>query len=143
MPRKYGESTTMKNTKFKPGNPGRPNGSRNKVTQAVEALLDGDAEALTRKAIEKAKDGDMVALRLCLDRLCPPRKDRHIELDLPKADTSSGVTKAHSAVLDAMAQGEITPDEANTIAGILEAKRRSIETHELEARISKLEHEKD
>jgi hypothetical protein len=38
--------------------------------------LDGEAEALTRKAIERALEGDTTALRLCLDRLLPPRKDR-------------------------------------------------------------------
>src|SRR5215211_4292561 len=60
------------------GNPsGRPPGSRNKTTLAVDALLDGEAETLTRKAIELAKAGDLVALRLCLDRICPPRKGRH------------------------------------------------------------------
>jgi hypothetical protein len=56
------------------GNPaGRPKGSRNKTTLAIEALLEGEAEALTRKAIERALEGDMAALRLCMDRLAPPR----------------------------------------------------------------------
>ena len=67
---------------FKPGtsgNPsGKPAGARNKTTLAVEALLDGEAEYLTRKAIELAKAGDMAALRLCLDRIVPARKDRHV-----------------------------------------------------------------
>ena len=61
---------------FKPGqsgNPlGRPKGARNRATIAAEALLDGEAEALTRKAIELALDGDTTALRLCLERLMPP-----------------------------------------------------------------------
>ena len=56
-------------TRFQPGqsgNPkGRPPGSRNKTTMAVEGLLDGDAEAITRKAIEKAKGGDATMIRLC------------------------------------------------------------------------------
>jgi Family of unknown function (DUF5681) len=59
------------------GNPaGRPRGSRNKTTMAAEALLDGEAEGITRKAIEKALEGDMGALRLCLERVLPPRRDR-------------------------------------------------------------------
>jgi Family of unknown function (DUF5681) len=46
------------------GNPaGRPKGSRNKATLAVEALLDGEAEEITRKAIELAKKGDLAAIR--------------------------------------------------------------------------------
>lgn len=49
---------------FKKGNPGRPKGARNKVTLAVEALLDGEAEDLTRKAVELAQEGNTTALRL-------------------------------------------------------------------------------
>src|SRR5687768_16932362 len=61
------------------GNPdGRPKGSRNATTLAVESLLDGEAEALTRKAVELAIAGDIAALRLCLDRVLPPRKDRPV-----------------------------------------------------------------
>ena len=67
-------------TQFKPGqsgNPdGRPKGARNATTMALEALLDGQANALTQKAIDLALTGDMAALRLCLDRILPPRKDR-------------------------------------------------------------------
>ncbi len=70
--------------KGKSGNPnGRPQGSRNKATLAIEELLDGEAEGLTRKAVELAMEGDTTALRLCLDRLCPPRKDRPVSFDLP------------------------------------------------------------
>ena len=80
-----------KDTRFKKGNPGRKLGSRNKATVAVEALLDGEAEKLTRKAIEMALAGDTVAMRLCLDRLCPPRRTRPIELELPKVETAGDV----------------------------------------------------
>src|SRR3954464_4467798 len=65
------------------GNPkGRPKGSRNKTTLLVEALLEGEADTIVRKLIEKAKDGDSTALRLCLNRLLPPRRDRPIVFDL-------------------------------------------------------------
>jgi hypothetical protein len=48
---------------------GNPKGSRHRATLAAEALLDGDAEALTRKCVEMALAGDATAMRLCLDRL--------------------------------------------------------------------------
>ena len=48
---------------FPKGNAGRPKGARNKVTVAVESLLDGEGEGLTRKAIELAMKGDTTALR--------------------------------------------------------------------------------
>lgn len=126
--------------KGKSGNPdGRPQGSRNKATIALEGLLDGQAEALTQKAVELALDGDMAALRLCLERIIPPRKSRPIEIELPPVETAGDITLAQGVVIAAMAKGDITPDEANTVAGVLEAKRRSIETAELEKRIHTLE----
>lgn len=132
-----------KDTKFKKGrsgNPrGKPKGARNKSTLAAEALLDGEAEAITRKAIERALEGDMAAIRLCLERILPAVKSRPIEIDLPLVETAEDITAAHGAVIAAMARGEITPDDASDISGVLEARRRAIETVELEARVSELE----
>ena len=122
------------------GNPaGRREGSRNKATIALESLLDGQAEALTQKAVDLALGGDIAALRLCLERILPPRKSRPIEIDLPPVETADDIAAAHGAVIAAMARGEITPDDAGTIAGVLEARRRTIETVDLEARIIALE----
>jgi hypothetical protein len=78
------------------GNPsGRPRGARNKATLAVEALLDGEAEVLTRRAIERAKEGDSVALRLCLERILPPRKDRPVSFALPKIESAADGFRGH------------------------------------------------
>ncbi|MFP6732272.1 MAG: hypothetical protein VB959_00345, partial [Rhodospirillales bacterium] len=89
--------------------------------------------------IEKAKEGDMAAIRLCLERILPTIKSRPIEIDLPPVETAEDITAAQGTVIAAMARGEITPDDASTVAGVLEAKRRAIETVELEARLSELE----
>ena len=79
------------------GNPsGKPKGSLNRVTLAIQSLLDGEGEELTRKAIELAKDGDLTALKLCLERICPPRKSRPISIDLPDVKTSEGVSLAQT-----------------------------------------------
>lgn len=124
------------------GNPdGRPKGARNTATLAAEALLDGEAEAITRKAIERALEGDMTAIRLCLERILPAIKSRHIEIDLPPVETAQDIQAAQGAVIAAMARGEITPDDASTVAGVLEARRRALETVELEKRIDALEKE--
>jgi hypothetical protein len=115
---------------FRPGesgNPaGRPRGARNRSTIAAELLLEGEAEALTRKAIELALAGDTTALRLCMERLVPPRKDRLIEFVLPPVTSADDAAKAISAVLTAVAEGRITPAEAATVAGLIEACRRAI-----------------
>ena len=131
---------TTKWAKGQSGNvKGKPKGSLNKVTLAIQSLLDGEGEALTRKAIELAKDGDMPALKLCLDRICPPRKSRPINIDLPDVSTGEGVSAAQAVIVRVVAEGEITPDEGSTLSSILEARRKSIETADIETRLGKLE----
>jgi hypothetical protein len=97
-------------SKFKTGqsgNPGgRPKGSLNKATLASQALLEGEAEALTRKVVELAKNGNPMALRLCLERLLPPRKDRPITFDLPSLEGLEDLPQALKAILEAVARGE-------------------------------------
>jgi hypothetical protein len=147
MPKSHAKTTKKQNRQgFKPGksgNPnGRPEGSRNKATLALDALFDEEGEAITRKAIEKALEGDTVALRLCLERICPPRKSRPITLVMPTIETAKDVTEAQGTVIGAMAAGDITPDDANVVSGVLEAKRRSLETVEFETRLTALENQK-
>ena len=86
---------------FKPGksgNPsGKPKGARNKTTVAMEKLLDDDAATITSKAIELAKNGELTALRLCLERIIPPRKDRPVNFDMPEIKTPSDALLAATA----------------------------------------------
>ena len=96
---------------------------------AIESLLEGEGEALTRKAIELAKAGDMAALRLCLERILPARKDRPVQFELPPVNNSAG----------AVATGEITPGEAFEVSRIIEAFTETLKVNELEFRIAALE----
>ena len=117
------ENTGKEQRGFPPGvsgNPnGRPKGSRNKTTLAVEALLEGEAEALTRKAIERALEGDATALRLCLDRLAPARRDRPAPFDMPALKEAADARDAFAAIIAATAEGELTPSEAATITKLI------------------------
>ncbi len=81
----------------------------------------------------------MLAIRICLDRIIPIRKSRPISINLPDTKTAVGVADAQSTVVKTVAEGEITPEEGKVLADILEARRRSIETQEHEARLKKLE----
>jgi hypothetical protein len=122
------------------GNPaGKPKGARHATTMAAEALLDGEAETLTRKAIEVAIAGDGVALRLCLERILPARKSRRVEFHLPTLDTAADLPLAYSAVVAAMSAGELSPDEALIISNVFEGKRKALETVDHEARLAALE----
>jgi hypothetical protein len=136
---------TAKSTKkhgFQPGksgNPaGRPAGSRNKATLAIEALLDGEAEALTRKAVGMALEGDTVALRLCMDRICPPRKDSPISFKMPPVNNVSDAASVMRSVMEEVAMGSISPGEAKAVSEVLECYRRLVETSEFEHRLKEL-----
>ena len=139
--RKNGANTDPRNPDgtFAQGNPGRPAGSRNAVTRAVEELLQGEAEGLTRKAVDMALEGDTTALRLCLERIAPTRKDAPVQFDLPDLDTAEDAMSAAKAVLRAVSTGEVTPVEGATVMGLVESFRRALETNELEKRITALE----
>jgi hypothetical protein len=106
---------------------------------AVEALLDGEAKAIARKAVEKALEGDMAALRLCLERLLPPRRDRPIAFDLPNIQSVSDALNASSAVLTACAAGTLSPGEAVEVMGLISTHVRMLEMTEIEARLTALE----
>lgn len=124
---------------FGKGNPGKRHGIRHKTTLAIQALLDGEGEALTRKAVEMALAGDTVALRLCLERLAPPRKDAPVRFDLPPMQGAANAAAAMGAILAGVARGDLTPGEGSAIAGLVEGYRKALETTELETRIKALE----
>ena len=124
------------------GNPaGRPAGSRNKATIAAQALLDGEAEAVARKAIELAKEGQMAAVRLVMDRICPPRKDRPVSFALPKLEQASDAVAAASAIVDAVASGDLTPSEAAELSRVVGAYATTLEVADFDARLRRLEAE--
>jgi hypothetical protein len=135
-------ATKARGRPFEPGNRGKPKGTRHKVTMAVEALLEGEAERLTRKAIEKALEGDLTALRLCLDRICPVRRDRPVAFELPTLRSTSDAVLAMSAVTAGIAEGEITPSEAGELSKLVDVYTRTLLATELEARVANLEKRK-
>ena len=128
---------------FKPGqsgNPkGKPKGARNHATRLVLSLMENGAKEITETIIDAAKGGDLAAARLVLERLAPPMRERPISVDLPSTDSADGIAAAQGVILQAVATGELLPGEGETLAGIVETRRKALETLELEARITALE----
>ena len=130
---------TTRGRPFAKGNTGRPRGSLNKATVAAQALFDGEAEALTRKVVELALEGNMTALRLCLERICPPRKERPLAVELPDIESAAELPKLTSAILAAVGRGELEPGQAAALAALVAHHGKVLELAELERRISALE----
>lgn len=119
------------------GNPvGRPRGIKDKRT-SIRELLKPHAKDLIDKAVSLALDGNTIALRLCLDRLIPPLKQRDEPITLKLAGTT--LTENGLSVINALSKGEITPSEANSFLQAIVAQTRITEMDEIEARLTKLE----
>ena len=122
------------------GNPaGRSRGSTNRATRAAALLLDGEAEALTRKAIELALAGDATALRLCLDRTVAPRRDRPVEVALPAIDSAADLLAAIKAIAGAVRGGTVSAAEALALSQMIETFLRAIDASDFEMRLRYLE----
>jgi hypothetical protein len=118
---------------------GRPAGSRNSATLACEALLEGQAEALTQKAVEMGLGGDTVALKICIDRIYPARKDRPVGFALPPITSARDAADIAAAVAEAVAAGQITPSEAVEIGKVIEICVKAYQVAELDDRVAPIE----
>ncbi len=128
--------------RFEKGNvlgTGRPKGSLNKSTRALNEMASEGIEDLLRVVKESAADGDMRAASIVLARAWPVRRGSPVEIDLPPIDTAGGVVQAQAALIAAVAQGELTAEEAASLSALLENQRRAIDTHDLERRLEALE----
>jgi Family of unknown function (DUF5681) len=126
--------------KGRSGNPnGRPKGSRNAATLACEGLFEGQAEALTQKAIQMALEGDTVALKICLDRICPVQKSRPVRFALPPINNARDAADLMAAVVEAVAAGQVTPDEAAEIGKVIDAYVRAYQTAEMNEPSTRIE----
>lgn len=108
----------------------------------VEQLLDGEAEDIARKAIELAKGGNTVAMRLVLERLLPPRRDRPVSFRLPRLTSADDAAKAAAALVEAVAAGDLTPSEAAELGRLVDSFTRALEASEFERRLAALEQQK-
>ena len=132
-----------KDTRFKPGQSGNPNGrpagSRSKVCVALDALAEGEAQEIVKAMIASAKGGDGQAGRTILERIWPPRKGARLQFDLPEVTKAEELPGAIASVNMQVAEGEMSPEEGTLVVGLLDAQRRAIETSELAARVALLE----
>ncbi len=127
---------------FKPGQSGNPNGRPRGQTdkrRTLRQLIEAEAPALVQTAIDLAKDGDVAALRLLLERSLQPYKATLPMVMLPALRQAKTLTcKAH-AVLDATADGKLSPDIGVSMLASLAHVSKVIEIDELVRRVEALE----
>jgi hypothetical protein len=128
---------------FKPGNPGRPLGSKNRVTQTLEQLAEGQAEQIFQKVRELAQAGDVACLRMLLDRIWPPRKAQPINVTMPPINSSQDALDAITAIFKALGEGRLTPDEITALSSVVGRSIQVIELKDIERRIAALEEARD
>jgi hypothetical protein len=128
---------------FKPGNPGRPPGSKNKITQMVEQLAEGQAEQLIQKVLELAQAGDLACLWIILDRLWPLRKGQPVNVVMPPINTPQDVVSAIASIWTGIRDGRLTPDKASALSIVVDRSVQAIELHDMTRRIAALEEARD
>lgn len=122
------------------GNPaGKPKGTRSRVNRLAELIQDADAEAIAQAVIGAAKEGDMVAARLVLDRLAPIRRGAPISFDLPPITTEADAVTAMGGVLAAVAEGQITPEEGQAVAGLIASFLDTVKVNDHAERLRAIE----
>jgi hypothetical protein len=122
------------------GNPaGRPPGSRNKTAIALQELLEHDAESIARMVTQLAKDGNIAAIRMCMERLLPPLRHEPVTCDLPALETAAHAVAAASAIVAAVASGDLTASEAVDLAKAVDLHVRALASAAFEERLARLE----
>jgi hypothetical protein len=128
---------------FKKGQSGNPGGklkgTRNAATLAAEALLDGESAALTRKLIAMARKDNMAAMRLVIERILPPRRERPMQFELPPLKTAEDAMAALARIAEGVGQGALSDSEARTLVGLVHTFLEGLEQVENQSRLAALE----
>jgi hypothetical protein len=122
------------------GNPaGRPRGARNKRTLAAESMFDRDGPEIIEQLIALAKTGDIAAIRLCVDRICPRQHGRPVSFELPPMATAADAVVAMGAIMQAIGDGDLSAHEAAELAKVVAGFVQAIVTAEMEQRLGQVE----
>jgi hypothetical protein len=136
-PDKTGESQAKRiRTSGNPG--GCPSGSRPRFSVLCDRKVEAFSGPLINALVRAAGNGDMRAWKIIAERMWRPRKGRPIEIALPKVATLGDVLVAQARIVEAMSDGQISPDEASLMSTVLDAQRKAIETTELAEEIERI-----
>jgi hypothetical protein len=130
----------MQFQKGQSGNPaGRPRGSRNRASIRMQEMLEQKAEELVTKVVELATAGNIGALRLCLDRVVPARKNEPLVCEMPPLAKAADAVAVIAGIASAAVAGDVTADEAAKLAKVISLYVKTLEAHDFEGRLAQLE----
>ena len=126
--------------KGRSGNPaGKPKGARHAALIALDKIGDAAASEILAAVVQAARGGDMRAAEILLRRIWPEQKGRPVSFALRKIERPSDAVAASSAVLRAVAGGDLTPSEAADISRLIDTFVKTLETTEFEIRLRAIE----
>jgi hypothetical protein len=109
------------------------------MMELAARMMTAETPDIIRAVVDAAKAGDMVAARIVLDRTISLRRGRPVAIALPAINCPHDIIDAASRIVGAVGRGELTCEEAGSLAVVVEFARRAIETADLESRIAVLE----
>ena len=128
---------------FQVGQSGNPDGAkpgrRHPALAALDTIGQQGAEDVVRAVVTSALGGDMRAADILLKRCWPERRGHPVRIELPAMNTAADLVPAMARITSAVAEGELSPDEGQAVAAMLDVQRRVIETRDLEARLRRIE----
>src|SRR5215831_18345584 len=134
------EINAMPFQKGQSGNPaGRPRGIVNRATALAQNLLSEGAEGIARKVIALAEEGDMAAIRVCMERLVPPIKHQPVAVELPPLEKAADSVEALACIAAAVAAGHLTAAEAAELAKVVDVYVGALASRAFDERLSALE----
>ncbi len=117
---------------------GRPKGSKNKITVALEQIGVDNAQAVYAKLVGLALSGDVNACKMILDRVYPLRKGLRFSLEFDgPLDTIQDINDLSKHVLNMVISGEVSAEEAEEYGKVLEQRMKIITDTET---MKKIEH---
>ena len=119
---------------------GRPQGSKNAVTIAAQHVLEEQAAVISEKAVEMALSGDRMMIQMIMSKILPTKKSIPVSLpDFPQVTSISDISLVTGYILQAIADGKLSPVDAQTISNCVARHTASLTIVDLEKRLSDLE----
>jgi len=132
----------MRGRPFQPGNQfgrGRPKGSRNKRSLAVQKLLDENSPKLLVKSMSEAAKGNVPLLRMFAQYELDRSKERIPPIGALAIGTPEELKQSQQSVMNHVTAGTLAAAQGARLLDMLELRRKGLETHDLAERMDALE----